>query len=366
MVLEGTQIEINGPNPWDPQVHNPAFFRRVATRGSLGMGESYMDGWWDCEQLDEFFHKMLRYNRTQRNPLVSKWASRLSVSPFSLLLNEQNRKRAFQVGKAHYDIGNDLYQAMLDPRMVYTCGYWDAADNLNDAQLHKLELVCRKLNLQPGMRVLDIGCGWGSFAQYAAEEHGVEVVGISVSEQQVAFGKERCQGLPVEFRLQDYRELDEKFDAIASLGMFEHVGHKNHREYMKVAHRCLDTRGKFLLHTIGKNKVRAGTDRWIAKYIFPNGEIPSLKQVAASLDALMLIEDLHNFGPDYDKTLMAWFANFDQAWPEFSEKLPERFYRMWRYYLHACAGAFRSRNLQLWQFVISNGAEEGAYRRPHI
>lgn len=361
-LLNGTGIELNGPNPWDPQIHNREFYKRVLAKGSLGLGESYMEGWWDCEQLDEMYHRLLRAPRLQ----IRKFATHIFASIRAGMLNLQSRKRAFEVGEAHYDIGNDLYRAMLDKRMVYTCGYWREANNLDDAQEHKLELVCRKLDLKPGMRILDIGCGWGSFANYAATNYGVEVVGVSVSKEQVDMGNELCKKLPVELRLQDYRAVNEKFDAIASLGMFEHVGHKNHRNYMRVAKRCLQPNGKFLLHTIGKNHSRIGVDPWISKYIFPNGEIPSLKQITKAVQALMLVEDLHNFGADYDKTLMAWFNNFDAAWPQLKNSYPDHFYRMWKYYLHVCAGAFRARNLQLWQFVLSTGAEQGAYRRPDM
>lgn len=359
-MLDGSGVVINGANPWDPQIHNPAFYKRVLLGGSLGLGESYADEWWDCAQLDEMYNRMLRAPALRERAFLSY------LAPYfrSLVANLQSRARSFQVGEAHYDIGNDLYRAMLDSRMVYTCAYWRDADNLDAAQKNKLELVCEKLNLQPGMRVLDIGCGWGSFAKYAAETRGVEVVGVTVSKRQVELGGELCAGLPVELRLQDYRDVDEKFDALVSLGMFEHVGHKNYRTYMQVARRCLKTPGKFLLHTIGKNHSRTGVDPWIAKYIFPNGEIPSLRQIAKSLESLMVVEDLHNFGPDYDKTLMAWWANFDRAWPQLRANMPARFYRIWKYYLHVCAGAFRARNLQLWQFVISAGAPRAAYRRP--
>ena len=361
-MLAGTTVEINGRNPWDPQVSNPAFYKRVLINGSLGLGESYMDGWWDCEQLDEM------YNRLLRSPRIRKQRFFSYITPFllSMFANLQKKARAFRVGEVHYDISNDLYRAMLDKQMVYTCGYWRNADNLDDAQTQKLELVCRKLNLQAGMRVLDIGCGWGSFAKYAAENYGVEMVGVTVSKAQVELGNERCRGLPVELRLQDYRDLDEKFDAIVSLGMFEHVGHKNYRTYMRVVRRCLADGGKFLLHTIGKNHSYVGVDPWIAKYIFPNGEIPSLKQISVSMKSLMVIEDIHNFGMDYDKTLMAWFDNFHHAWPQVRKDLPERFHRLWKYYLHVCAGAFRARNLQLWQIVISDGSGEDAYRRPDM
>jgi cyclopropane-fatty-acyl-phospholipid synthase len=268
------------------------------------------------------------------------------------------------VGEAHYDLGNEIYTAMLDQRMVYTCAYWRNADTLDQAQRHKLDLVCRKLDLRPGMRVLDIGCGWGSFAKYAAETYGVEVVGITVSREQVELGSRLCEGLPVEIRLQDYRENSESFDAIVSLGMFEHVGHKNYRTFMEVVDRCLTSNGLCLLHTIGKNDSRPGVDPWIAKYVFPNGETPSLRQISEACEGLMIIEDVHNFGADYDKTLMAWFRNFDAAWPELQNRYSGKFYRMWKYYLHSCAGAFRSRDLQLWQLVISNGIRAGGYQRP--
>jgi cyclopropane-fatty-acyl-phospholipid synthase len=280
------------------------------------------------------------------------------------MFNLQKKSRAFQVGKEHYDTGNDLYQAMLDKRMAYTCGYWHHADNLEDAQRDKLDLVCRKLVLEPGMRILDIGCGWGSFARYAAENYGVEVVGITVSREQVELGKENCKGLPVEIRLQDYRDVTEQFDSIVSLGMFEHVGHKNHQVYMEVVKNRLRDGARFLLHTIGKNDTRAGVDPWIAKYIFPNGEIPSLKQITGALESLMIVEDVHNFGPDYDRTLMAWCDNFNQAWPSLKNNYSDRFFRMWNYYLHSCAGAFRARELQVWQLVLSNGAPAAVYRRP--
>ncbi len=361
-MLAGNGVEINGPNAWDPQINHPAFYRRVLFGGSLGLGESYVDGWWQCEQLDEMFCRLLR------SPRIINYAFIAYAIPYlrNLLTNLQKKTRAFQVGEAHYDISNDLYAAMLDKRMAYTCGYWAGVDNLDHAQQQKLEMSCRKLDLKPGMRVLDIGCGWGSFAHYAAENHGVEVVGVTISGEQVKLAAERCRHLPVQIKLLDYRDITGQFDAIASLGMFEHVGHKNHRAYMRAAWRCLKQNGRFLLHTIGKNNSRLGVDPWIGKYIFPNGEIPSLKYISASLESLMIIEDLHNFGADYDKTLMAWLHNFQAAWPRLQGRMPEQFLRVWSYYLRMCAGAFRARDLHLWQLVISKGEPGSIYRRPNI
>jgi len=318
-------IHINGEQPCDIQIYDRRFFRRVILGGSLALGESYMDGWWDAERLDECLCRLVGARVDQRYPTLGATLAGLRSVAFNL----QVVSRAFQVGEAHYDLGNEFFRAMLDRRLVYTCGYWARARNLDEAQEHKLELVCRKLDLQPGQRVLDIGCGWGSFARYAAEQYGVKVVGLTISREQAQLARAECRNLPVEIRLQDYREINEKFDHIVSLGMFEHVGHKNYVEYMDVARRCLNDDGLFLLHTIGKHKPTVRTDPWIARYIFPNGEIPSLRRVTQALENRFVLEDLHNFGPDYDRTLMAWYRNFHANWPNFSDHYGERFYRMW-------------------------------------
>lgn len=351
-------IAVNGSAPSDIKVNNPKFYKRVLRRGSLGLGESYMDGWWDSAALDEFFSRLLSAKLDKR---AGKNLSALAYGLSSALFNLQSKSRAFIIGQKHYDIGNDLYEAMLDPRMTYTCGYWKEADNLNKAQEAKLDLVCRKIGLKKGQKVLDIGCGWGSFAKYAAEKYGAEVVGITVSEEQVRLGKKLCEGLPVEIRLQDYRDVNEKFDHIVSLGMFEHVGPKNYRTYMKIVARLLKDDGLFLLHTIGSNKTNISLDPWMAKYIFPGGVIPSIRQIAKSVEGLFVVEDWHNFGADYDKTLMAWHENFERSWHKIKNGYGERFYRMWRYYLLSSAGSFRARKNQLWQVVMSKDGVPGGY-----
>ncbi|HET20225.1 MAG TPA: cyclopropane fatty acyl phospholipid synthase [Chromatiales bacterium] len=361
-LLAHADIRLDGSRPWDMRLLAPGVPDRIFAKGSLGLGESYLDGEWEADALDEFFTRLLRAGLDQE---VRPWRL-LGHALRARLLNRQTLRRARTVGEVHYDLGNDFYQAMLDPRMTYTCGYWRHARTLDEAQEAKLDLVCRKLGLRPGQRVLDIGCGWGSFARFAAERHGVEVVGVTISREQAELGRELCQGLPVELRLQDYRELDETFDHIVSLGMFEHVGHKNYRTYLEVAHRCLRDEGLFLLHTIGKPRSGTPTDPWIDRYIFPNGELPAMAQVAKAAEGLFLIEDVHNFGADYDTTLMAWHRNFEAAWPDFAERYGERFHRMWRYYLLSCAGAFRARDVQLWQIVFAKQgmAPLGGYRRP--
>ncbi|QXI30386.1 cyclopropane fatty acyl phospholipid synthase [Pseudomonas vanderleydeniana] len=358
-LLDKAGLRLDGRAPWDMRLNRPGVPERALSEGSLGLGEAYMDGDWDAEQLDEFFARLLRSGLADGvNPMAMLFhAARVK------LLNLQNRKRAWQVGEQHYDLGSDFYASMLDPRMAYTCGYWREADNLAEAQDAKLDLICRKLRLEPGMRVLDIGCGWGSFMSYAAQHYGVECVGVTISRDQAEWARQRYAGLPLEFRLQDYRDVDEPFDHIVSIGMFEHVGRKNHRVYMETAARCLKDDGLFLLHTIGKNRRHSTTDRWIDKYIFPNGDLPSIGQIGDAVDGLFVVEDLHNFGADYDKTLMAWYDNFEAAWPRFAGQMGERFRRMWRYYLLSCAGAFRARDIQLWQWVLSKKGVVGGYQR---
>ncbi len=359
-LLAQAGIQLNGAQPWDIRLHRPQAVGKIFAQANLGLGETYMQGDWDCAALDEFFFGILRSQLHQQiRPLRLAW----HVLRFKLF-NQQTHRRAWRVGQHHYDLGNAFYQAMLGDSMAYTCAYWANAENLEQAQQHKLELICQKLQLKPGMRLLDIGCGWGSLMAYAAKHYQVECVGVTISQQQINLGRQRCAGLPVEFRLQDYRQLHEPFDAIASVGMFEHVGRKNMLSFMQVAQRCLKQDGLFLLHTIGKNITHSAPDPWIDRYIFPNGDLPSLQQISRAVEGRFVVEDLHNFGADYDRTLMAWFTNFEQHWPLFVEQYGETFYRMWKYYLLSCAGAFRARDLQLWQWLMSKRGVLGGYRRP--
>lgn len=224
-----------------------------------------------------------------------------------------------------------------------------------------MDLVCKKIGLKPGMKILDIGCGWGSFAKYAAEKYGVNVVGITVSREQMKLGNELCKGLQVEIRLQDYRDVEEKFDRIVSLGMIEHVGYKNFKTYMETVHKSLKSDGLFLLHTIGGNESVYTTNPWIEKYIFPNSMLPSAKQLTSASEGLFVLEDWHSFGTDYDRTLISWYKNFDTNWEKLKDAYDERFYRMWKFYLLVSAGSFRARNIQLWQIVFSKNGVEGGY-----
>jgi cyclopropane-fatty-acyl-phospholipid synthase len=349
-LLALADVQINGGRPWDIQVHDPRFHERVLRDSSLGLGEAYVDGWWDCDAIDEMITRILIARLDDKIKQNLQIAFQVLKARF---FNRQSSARAYEVGEHHYDLGNDLYCAMLDKRLNYTCGYWKTAQNLDDAQEAKLELVCKKIGIKPGMKILELGCGWGSFAKYAAEKYGASVLGVTVSKEQVALGMELCKGLPVELRLQDYREVEGKFDAVISIGVMEHVGAKNYRTYMQVVDRTMKDDGIAFIHSIGSNISIVTGEPWSDKYIFPNGMLPSIAQFGKAMEGLFVMEDWHNIGPNYDPTLMAWHANFEKAWPGLRDKYGDRFYRMWRYYLLSSAGAFRARHQQLWQIVFT-------------
>ncbi len=355
-------IALDGKRPFDLRVRNQGFHDRFLAEGTLGLGESYMDGWWECDALDEM---MARFSRAS---LSKKFAShpRFLVNKLRAgIANQGNRANADRGVRSHYDLGDDLYRAMLDERMIYTCGYWKNATTLAEAQEHKMDLVARKLGFAPGMSVLDIGCGWGGFAEYVSRKYGVSVVGVTNSRAQAKAARERCRGLAVEIRLEDYRETRGRFDRVVSMGMFEHVCYKNHRAYMELVHRCLADDGLSLLHTMGRKKsLVRGNDQWITKYIFPNTQVPSVEQVGAAIDDLFVMEDWENLSVNYERTLLAWQRNFEANWPSLEGKYDERFRRMWNYYLLIFAGWYRSRALQLWHVVLSKHGVPGGYVRP--
>ncbi|HWU87220.1 MAG TPA: cyclopropane fatty acyl phospholipid synthase [Kofleriaceae bacterium] len=358
-------IEFGGTAPGDIRVRDPRFYERVLRDASIGLGESYMDDWWETDALDVTIDKIMRANLKQK--ITGSWRLR-ALTVKAMMLNLQAKTRSGASVEAHYDIGNDLYTRMLDERMVYTCGYWRNARTLTEAQEAKLDLVCRKVGLKPGMRVLDLGCGWGGLASWAAEKYGCSVLGVTLSKDQVALGNElwgaRGKKLDVELQLRDYRDVQGTFDRVVSIGMMEHVGPKNHREMMQVIDRCLVDDGVALVHTIANNRsLRHGTP-FIEKYIFPNAVAPSLAQIGHALEGIFVIEDLHNIGPDYDPTLMAWWANFDRTYGELAHRYDRRFYQMWKFYLLAAAGASRSRDGQLYQIVLTKtGRAQPAYAR---
>ena len=358
-LLESADVRVGGTRRHDIQVHDPGFYRRVLRDGRLGLGESYVDGQWDTGALDELTARLIHAG--VKHPLPG-WRSTVHLAA-ARLWNLQSAVRARRSVERHYDIGNDLYQAMLGETLAYTCAYWSWAGDLDEAQRAKLDLVCRKLGLQPGMKVLELGCGWGTFARHAAEKYGVQVTGYTVSREQVTLGTELCRGLPVELHLEDYRTARGTYDAVISLGLLEHVGPKNHRLYMETVDRCLRPGGIAFLHTIGSNRSQVLIDAWFHRYVFPNAAIPSLAQITAAMDGMFVPEDVHNIGPHYDRTLMAWAANFERAWPRLRTRYGDRFRRIWRYYLLSSAGAFRARFMQLYQVVMTRpGTRQPACR----
>lgn len=360
-LLASAGVAIDGSEPHDIRVHHRRFYDAVLSQWSLGLGNAYVYGDWDCEQLDQCIYRLLSANLDEKIQGTARLRAAVSALR-SRLFNLQSIERAYHVAQRHYNLDNRLFACMLDSRMIYSCGYWERARDLEDAQVDKLDMILQKLELRPGERLLDIGCGWGGLAAHAARHYGARVVGLTVSSEQQALAQAHCQGLPVDIRLQDYRDLNESFDKVVSVGMFEHVGQKNYGRYFDVVRRVLVPEGIFLLHTIGSHVTTESTDPWIDKYIFPNGKIPSALEITQALEGRWIIEDWHNFGQDYDRTLLAWYKNFLQAWPELSQRYDQRFFRLWSYYLLGCAGYFRARQGQLWQLVLTQRERQGTYR----
>ena len=358
-LLERGGITINGDKPYDIQVFDDRLYKRIITKGNLGLGEAYMDKWWDVEKLDEFFYRVLHHGLADR--VGKSWVKRIADLQ-SFLLNMQNRIRSKIVINKHYDIGNELYMSFLDPYNQYTCGYFKDTEDLNTAQENKLDLICKKLDLQPSDHVLDIGCGWGGFLKFAAERYDCKITGITISDEQHKYATEFCKGLPVKIDKLDYRDLTGEFDKILICGMIEHVGYKNYRHIFEIVRKCLKDTGKFLLHTIGNKVSGRSTDPWISKYIFPNSLLPSMKQISDAAEGLFIMEDWQNFGAYYDQTLLAWHENFKRNWDSIKSKYDERFFRMWEYYLLSCAGSFRARDNQLWQVVFTPKGQPGVFK----
>lgn len=360
-LLKQADIRINGKRAWDIQVHDERFYKRAMAQGTLGVGEAYTDGWWGAKDLEQLMQRALSLNLEL---VIRNKAQLVKTAAFAKLTNIQSVTRSYKNVQHHYDIGNDLYQAMLGKTMAYSCGYWRDAKNLDDAQTAKFDLICRKLGLKPGMRVLDIGCGWGSFVHYAAKHYRVTCVGNTLSEEQAKYARELVKGQKVKIVVEDYRKLQTKsFDRIVSVGMFEHVGPRNYKTFMQTCDRLLNSEGMVLLHTIGGNHEARVNDAWINRYIFPGAILPSVQGIAKAYTGIFVMEDWHNFGPDYAKTLRAWWKNFNKSYQKLDHQhYDERFYRMWEFYLKVCAANFATRGIQLWQIVLTKRAAQIEYK----
>lgn len=363
-ILAMANVQFNGNRPWDIKIINERMPQRLLADGSLGLGESYMEGWWECKRLDELsYHLCLAKLEKKVQWNLLHFLSVLSAKIF----NYQSKKLANQVASQHYDLNNQLFEAMLGPSMAYSCAYWRDAKDLTAAQLAKYELICKKLQLTSQDSLLDVGCGWGGLAAYAAEHYGCQVTAISIAEKQISYAKARFRSLPIQFYQADYRDCscynprNKPFSKLVSVGFFEHVGPKNYRSFFQLMRQQLADEGLFLLHTIGSNETVTVSDPWSNRYIFPHGVLPSMKQITAALEPLFIVEDWHNFGIYYDKTLLAWHQNFISHWEELKPQFDRRFYRMWCYYLLMCAGMFRARMAQLWQIVLSKEGVASGY-----
>lgn len=355
----------------DMVVHDNRFYDRVLKDHTIGFGEAYVEGWWDAPDLTVLFRKLIDGVPQLRKHLKLN----LHILAYNWLdgwLNRQLRARALRDVQFHYDIGNELYEVMLDPNMVYTCAYFkDPAWTLERAQVEKIDLVYQKLHVPEHkgapLRVLDIGCGWGYGLIHGASNYGISGVGISLAKEQIELANRRAAGLPLEFRLQDYRDLQEQepFDVIFSLGMFEHVGKRNYRRFMETVHRNLKPGGLFLLHTIGA-KQHGPSDPWIRKYIFPGAYIPDLADVAESAEGMFIEHDFQNFGLYYARTALEWCSRFESGYEKLRALRPDfydqRFFRLWKYYLQSSAASFYSGWNQVWQFVFSKGPLDEVYQ----
>jgi cyclopropane-fatty-acyl-phospholipid synthase len=363
-------LDLDTANNLESKVDIPPKVLALLKKGGLfALGEAYMKGEWTTDNLTGLLYRLVT-----QDPELPVQFRKISPRIIAYVLqdmvtNSQIGRGAFEVGERHYDLGNDLFAAMLDQTtMTYTCGYWKQATTLDEAQVAKIDLICHKLMLQPGMRVLDIGCGWGNFAAHAAKHYGVSVVGLTISKEQAALAKERCKGLDVEIVLEDYQKYTGSFDRIVSIEMIEAVGRKNLPVYFAMIKRCLRDKGHFLLQAITATTFTATSavplDQyilWLRKRIFPNGYLPNHAEIVAPIEQGLIIEDVHNFSADYAKTLDAWMANFDRNWASLEAKYGNEFRRMWEYYLRGCEALFRARMVQLYQVVYCKGGVPGGY-----
>lgn len=342
-------VRINGSRPWDLRVHEKGFFDRVLAYGSIGLGESYTAGWWDCDALDEFFCHVLL---AELDKVVARryqiWLGAL-VAQFMTRVRPGSR---FAVAEQHYDLGNDLFEAMLDRSMSYSCAYWKDVTSLDAAQAAKLAMIGEKMGLDSRHHLLDIGCGWGGLAVYAAGTCGTKVTGVTISHEQAKLARQRTKDLPVQILLQDYRETCGRYDRIASIGMFEHVGPAAYRDYFLKARSLLAPGGNFVLQTIVNDR-SPRVDPWLEKHIFPNSVAPSLAQIVRATEGLFSIRHLEDIGLYYDPTCMAWFSNFRAGWPKLRDKYGGPFKRKWEYYLQMAAGNFRARASRVLQIVLT-------------
>jgi len=357
-------VTVNGPNPWDIRVLDNRLFRRVVGTRELGFGDSYVEGWWECDRIDELVTRILR---TGIKRILPPGISGLTLAARSVITNTQGSERAGDNATAHYGQHDALLRLILGEPLVYSCADWRDATDLADAQHAKIDRLASKLQLRPGMRVLDIGCGWGATADYLSTRHGVIVVGITPVAAQATHAARHHRHSDVSFVTTDFSNFTspKPFDRIYSVGMVEHVGPKNLKPFFRHCQDLLVDDGIMFHQTIGRRTPRASTDAWIDRRIFPGGAIPSVQQLSRAWSAGWVLEDFENLGPDYDRTLMAWLGLLEGKKDQVLDQFGEEMYRTFRFYFQYCAGAFRARELQLWQLVLTKHPAPYQYRRPN-
>lgn len=341
----------------DWYIHQPGALGRIVRNPELALGETYMEGAWDVGegQLSAFLGLLMR-NVPQPQP-GSPWHS---VENLLHTLHTWNPiRRSYRNVAHHYDLDEWLFRQFLDQDMQYSCAYFQEPDiSLEEAQRAKCRHILHKLQLRPGQRVLDIGCGWGGLALYLAERAGVQVTGLTLSKEQLRVArlraKERGLDGKVRFLLEDYRQHEGRYDRISSVGMFEHVGQPHYRRYFETVHKLLADDGIALIHTIGRQRRDSATNPWIRRYIFPGGAIPALSEIDEALKPTTLITtDVEVLRLHYAYTLAAWQNRFRKARTRIAERLGERFCRMWEFYLAGCENAFRWRDLVVFQIQLA-------------
>ncbi len=351
-------VSINGTKPWDIRVNDNRFYRDVLINGSLGLGESYMRQQWTTDDLEGLFYRLCSSDleKTSRR-IPSQHFSRL----FDFFINRQSHARAKSNAEHHYNLGNDLFFEFLGKFKNYSCGYFENADTLDEAQAAKMHKLCQLLDLKKGDRLLDVGGGWGEFAKFAATQYDCDVTSINIAQEQINHAREHCRDTAVEIVKSDYRDMTGTYNKIAVVAMFTHVGHKNYRVFMQTMSGLLEPGGKMVMETVGGLESKTRCEPWTDKYIFPGGLIPSMEQIDHSVRGLFKRDSVHEFGHHYAVTLQHWHRNFIEAWPRLRAHYSESMRLMFEYFFLSVAGDFRAKGLLHYHIAFSKMADDAAH-----
>lgn len=353
-IINNKTSTISTNNNPDIIVNNNNFYTKLLKHGEIGLGESYVDKDWDSNNLEETLYNLIINQKKIENAIIKNSPNLIIKKLLDIpsdIFSTDNTKNDI---KFHYDIGNKLYENMLGKSMLYSCAYfYKQGLSLDEAQYAKLDLIAKKLNLKEGMRVLDIGCGFGTAAIYLSKKFNVNILGISLSKEQINYFNSIYTGTQVQVIYKDYRELtrehNNSYDCIYSIGMFEHIGINNHIDYYNKCFKLLKTNGTMLIHTIVSNKRLYSHNSWITKYIFPGAELPHISDFTKKYTDNWLLQDLQCIGKSYSKTLLAWKKNINDS--SVFNNYDDKFKRTWNYYLLLCSAAFRAREITVFQLV---------------